>query len=140
MKNAFVTKRMFRNQNEVGLTRYAGPQSQVTSVPAHDFNNLHPTVRTGRCARALDHFRYVTQSGIEAKRVIGTSQIFINGLGDSDNVYSTLRKFGGYTKCIFAAADDESIQSEFFKILNDLRRSILRISFIVHLPEWICSR
>src|SRR5688572_24202156 len=68
VKNSFITKRMFRDEDQMRLSRHARPKRQMPGVPAHHFDNLHPTVRTSRCARTFDYLCDIPECGIKTER------------------------------------------------------------------------
>jgi hypothetical protein len=44
MEYRFIAERMFGNQDHVRLTCKSGPQSEMTRMPAHNFDYLDPAV------------------------------------------------------------------------------------------------
>src|SRR5437764_334002 len=52
--DSLVAKWVLRNQDQIRAARHARPEREVARMPAHHFDDLHPTMRAGRRARTLD--------------------------------------------------------------------------------------
>src|SRR5512145_2172059 len=110
VENFLISKRMFRDQNQVGLTCNAGPKSEMTRVSPHYFDNLYPTVRSRRRTRTFDYFRNISKRGIEAELVVSACQILVECLRHADNRNASLREKRANPQRVFSAANDESIE------------------------------
>ncbi len=115
---------MFGNQNQVRLPGNTRPKREVSGVPSHHFDDLHPTVRSRRRARTFDHFRDISECGVEAERVVSAGEIFVDGFRHADDRHSSLRKDCGNSERVFTTANDERIQLQsldifIYFVLND---------------------
>src|SRR5215210_3546072 len=98
-------------------------------MSSHHFHNLHPAMRSRRSSRTFNHFGDVSERSIEAQRVVGSREIFVDGLRHAHDRNSSLGEDSGNSQRVFTAARDERIEPESLDILDDLMRSILRMAF-----------
>src|SRR5688572_24210950 len=140
MKHALVTKRMLRYEDQVRLARDSRPQREMPRVPAHHFNNLHPTVRTRRCTRTLDHFRNIAQRSVKPECVVSEREILVDRLRHANDANSALGQLRSHTHRVFTAANNECLEFQPLDILDDLLRTILHRAFCAHLLERIRAR
>ena len=121
-------ERFLRYEDNVRLAGNAGPQRQVSRMTSHHFDNLHPAMRAGGRARALNHFRHVAQRGIKSKCVVGFGEVLVDCLWNSDYPHSEFGKSCGHAQGILATANHHRIEPKFFNILDYFSGSILRSS------------
>ena len=140
LKNALVSKRMFRYQNNVRLTGNAGPQRQMSRMAAHHFYNLHPTMRARRRSRSFDYFGYVSQGRVKTQSIVCAGDVLVDGLRNSDNAHAQLREFRCYAKSVFASADYDCIKSQLGNIFDYLTGPIFKVTVFSYLPERIGPR
>src|SRR5215213_223635 len=124
LENSPVSERMFRDEDHVRLSRDSRPEREMSGVPAHHLDHLHPTMRARRCARSFEHFRDVSQRRVKTECVIGAGEIFINRLGNTNNAHALLRETGSNTERVFAAAGNERIKFQALDVFDYFRRTI----------------
>src|SRR5215813_3774515 len=109
-------------------------------MPAHYLNDLDPSMRAGRGARALNDFSDVPQSRIEAERVIRCRKIFVNGLWYADDAGSLLRQPRSHAESIFTATGNYRIELQPCNVSEHFFRTIDGLSFLARLLERVGSR
>src|SRR5205085_45370 len=119
MKDLLIAERMLWYENQMRLSRHAGPEREMACVPTHHFNYLNPAVRACRSARAFYNFSDVSQSRVEAERVIRSGQILVNRLRNAYNSDAFFRQLRGNSQSVFAAADDQSIKLKLLYVRYD---------------------
>src|ERR1043165_1134557 len=112
----------------------------MTSMTAHHFNNLHPTMRSGRRARTFDHFRNIPQGGVETERVIRAREILVDCLRHADNANTPLSQLRSDTHRIFAATHDKRLESQSFDVIEHFLRTIVYATIMRDLLERIRTR
>src|ERR1043166_6313766 len=112
----------------------------MAGMTSHDLDDLHPSMRTGRRAGPLDDLGHVAQRSIKAEGVISAYEIFVDGLGHSDNIHSAFGQPGRNTQSVFAAADNQGGELQFFDVLDYFSRSIFDSTVFGSMMDRIGSR
>src|SRR5215510_11175485 len=109
-------------------------------VTSHDFNYLHPSMRAGRRARSFDDLGNVAQRSVKTESVISAFEIFVDRLGHADNLHPAFGQPGGNAQSIFATADHQGVELQFFNVLDYVSRSIFDSTVFGSMMERISSR
>ena len=78
-------ERRFGDERDERAARQARPQRQMARVATHHLDDLHPMMRAGRRARALDDVGAGAHRRVEAERVVGAAEILVDRLRDADD-------------------------------------------------------
>src|SRR5262249_23714550 len=83
---------------------------------------------------------HVAQRSIKAECVISAFEVFVDGLGHPNNLHSAFGQPGRDAQSVFAAADNQSGELQFFDALDYFSRSIFDSPVFGSMMERISSR
>ena len=81
---------MLRHQNGFGSSCKSCIKSDITAVTSHNFDNIGASMRVGRITKLANGFNHRLHRRMKTNRVIGVTQIVINGARNAHRANATL--------------------------------------------------
>ena len=81
---------MLRHQNGFGSSRKSCVKSDIAAMASHDFDNVGASMRVRRIAELANRFNHRLHRRMKTNRVIGITQIVINGARNAHRANATL--------------------------------------------------
>src|SRR5687768_13612743 len=100
---------MRRDEDHVGAPGQSGLEPDPSGVPPHDLENHHSVVALSRRMEPVDRIGGHLDGGVEPERVIGSRQVVVDRLGNSDDVHAFGPQLRRAPKCAFAPDDDKTV-------------------------------
>ena len=85
-------------------------------MSSHRFHHEYSLMRAGGSTQLVDILSNDIKGCLKAQCVIGSRQIFINSLGNTNNIDTFLREFIGYTQGVITTDGYNYIKTQFFYI------------------------
>ena len=118
-------ERLLRDQDRVRPARHAGVDGDPAGVPTHHLDEHHPVVALRGRMQAVDRIRRHLHGGVEAHRHVGTAQVVVDRLRDTDDLQPFLRQARRRAERALAADRDEPVQAVPFERRDDLLGPVL---------------